>query len=122
VKYGRGKTCSKKCMGLAIKASKHPRFKGHFISQDGYIYIYSPDHPNAVMGGYMAEHRLVMEKHLGRYLKTAELVHHKNHNKQDNRLVNLHRCSMKEHANLHPENKKHLKLGPQARCSNSSIL
>lgn len=55
----------------------------------GYIQLWMPKHPNAKMGGYIHEHRLVMSKHLGRPLESYEFVHHKNAIKDDNRLKNL---------------------------------
>jgi uncharacterized protein (DUF1330 family) len=54
----------------------------------GYIYVYVPSHPGHKRR-YVAEHRLVMEKHLGRYLKPGEEIHHINGIKDDNRLSNL---------------------------------
>ena len=50
-------------------------WKGGRLKQNGYIFIYMPDHPNAQSMGYVAEHRLVMEKKLGRYLFPSEKVH-----------------------------------------------
>ena len=68
---------------------KNPQWKGgRYQSPDGYIYILSPGHPNN-RAGYIAEHHLVMEKVIGRYLIKGEEVHHKNKIRNDNRIENL---------------------------------
>ena len=68
---------------------KHPDWKGGRNLVGGYWYIYQPYHPNRTKQNTVAEHRLVMEAHLGRYLLRTEVVHHKNGDSQDNRLENL---------------------------------
>jgi hypothetical protein len=62
---------------------------GRAVGKGGYILIKSPGHPHANALGYVREHRLVLERVLGRYLLPSEVVHHKNGVKDDNRPENL---------------------------------
>lgn len=83
-------------------AEKHPNWKGGRVKDSrGYIKIYSPDHPNKSQGGYVFEHRLVMEEHLGRLLTKDEVVHHINEIKDDNRLENLELTDNTSHSIYH---------------------
>ena len=55
----------------------------------------------ATKQGYVAEHRLVMEQAIGRYLEAGEVVHHINHDRGDNRIENLRLMSDSEHRAMH---------------------
>lgn len=77
-----------------ITEKKHPRWVGgrHRLNS-GYIIVYVANHPYSFNktggGGYMLEHRRVMEEHLGRILCPNEMVHHINGVRDDNRIENL---------------------------------
>ena len=54
-----------------------------------------------IEGRAIREHRLVMEKHLGRRLESREIVHHVDGNKLNNELSNLVITNRAEHPHEH---------------------
>ena len=129
-KKGRGKYCSVQCYYISLKGKtffkgkKHTKeskekmslarigkrqspateFKkgnkpwnwrgGIYFDKDGYKRIKTGNK-------YILEHRLVVEKHLGRFLKHTEIIHHIDKNITNNHISNLLVCSRSEHRKLH---------------------
>lgn len=90
------KFCSAKC----ATTHKTKSNIGNKILSHGYVLIYTKSE-RANCHGYEFEHRLVMEKHIGRLLTDSELVHHINGIKNDNRIENLVIMSKSEHSTYH---------------------
>jgi hypothetical protein len=68
------------------------------VSKGDYNYAVVLDHPGASRFGYVLEHRVIMENHLGRILSKDEVVHHINENKKDNRIENLREATRGDNA------------------------
>lgn len=87
-------------------------WKGGRKTIKGYNYVRCVDHPNkSKHGGYVAQHRLVMEQCLGRYLTKIEVVDHIDGDTQNNAIENLR---------LFSSNGEHLKKTLVGRCPNWS--
>jgi hypothetical protein len=71
--------CSVSCAAKQRSKSRSSDWK---VGKDGYIY-------KTINSKRVLQHRFVMEQHLGRRLNQGENVHHKNGDKQDNRIENL---------------------------------
>lgn len=101
VKEGKGKYCSRKCYAIAQTKIHGNRWKGGKCVAEGYVIVRIKNHPTAMKKGYIREHRLNMEKHLGRKLYPHEIIHHINGNKSDNRLENLEITTRSVHIKTH---------------------
>jgi hypothetical protein len=73
---------------------------GLSVDKSGYILALAPGHPRRTIHNTVRLHRLVMERSLGRFLETGEVVDHCDGDTSDNRIRNLV---------LYPSNAEHLR-------------
>lgn len=88
-KYARGE--------LTHIGSKNPRWNGGKKISGGYVYLWKPLESMADARGYVAEHRYVMSRKIGRPLVSGEDVHHIDHNPMNNHPNNLVLTNPSEH-------------------------
>lgn len=118
--------CSKECFNVAkvddmsgennhqygVRGKDNASYKGDRITRLGYRAVTDWEHPFATKGHLVLEHRLVAEKYLlteensveingKRYLRPDYIVHHKNHDRLDNRPENLEVMKKTDHSRLH---------------------
>lgn len=114
--------CSRKCCneGHSIKSTGHRPYnwKGGKLVHKSYVYLLTKEHPNRNRDGYVTEHRLIMEKKLGRFLERTEIIHHINGISDDNRIENLELVnSQSEHMKIHHPKGIHIYKGEHPRGS-----
>lgn len=89
--WNKGKHLSSKAkqhLREVLSGRNNPKFREETYAK-GYVFVYVPDHPFKNNQNRIKRSRLVMEKHLNRYLKSTEIIHHMNHIRDDDRIENL---------------------------------
>ena len=96
------KNALSKIMSISNSGKNSGNFNGYKTkTKEGYIRCYRPEHPYANSRGYVNEHRLIVEEHLGVILSKEFAVHHINGKKDDNRIENLAVMTVGAHSALH---------------------
>lgn len=130
----RRKCCSRECANKCRASESYVGEKNGFwkggksTHAAGYIYIRMIDHPFS-SGGYIFEHRYIMEQWLKinepdsmflteingvKYLSSEVVVHHKDGNKAFNSIHNLECMTKSEHATHHNQERREITIQANA--------
>lgn len=106
------------------RGEKNPKWNGGKRILNGYVKVRKPDHPRADRTGYVFEHIVVGEEKIGRPLvwkgighPESEVVHHIDHDRQNNDPANLEVMTYAEHRQHHLERRS----SPTARNHSLTI-
>lgn len=95
--------CNPQCIGKWNSKNrlreKAANYRTGTTTRNGYILELKND--ERYSGTHISQHRLVMEKHLGRNLSKDEVVHHIDKNKSNNNIENLMLLTKSDHARIH---------------------
>lgn len=100
LRNGKPRYCNLSCRDAHWEKIGHPKYKGTAHISQGY---YAKTVPGRGRG--IKVHRLVAEEMIGRPLRKGEVVHHRNHDKLDNRPENLEVLTIREHIKAHKMSK-----------------
>lgn len=96
------KFCSRRCKGSYMSkrsGAETPNYKrGYIIDKSGYKQVLVKNHSRP----HKLEHRLVVERAIGRELLPDEHIHHKDHDKLNNHIDNLVITNSSDHRRIHP--------------------
>jgi len=85
----------KQNLRASLQKSADEKSAGVSLKPNGYLEITRGENK------FRSVHRVVMEAHIGRRLLRNEVVHHKDHNRQNNAIENLEIMTRAEHARHH---------------------
>jgi len=104
--------CNGKCKGQYYSGANNPNWGGVIKNKRGknlgHILEYSPNHPNN-KGGFVPQHRLVVENKIGRILNSKELIHHIDCDMRNNDPENLVITDIYQHNTAHSSLEKCVK-------------
>lgn len=85
------------------------RWSGGVFISNGRVMVYCPNHPcPSNKKHHVFRYRLVMEKYLGRYLRSDENIHHINGIETDDRIENLEILNSSDHLKHHWIKRKYI--------------